>query len=71
MTRPTVDEKLRIVVEKIENEQRLRDRVWRGRVHTDFVVSNPRQRNRFCVTLWTRKKAYIRSGNSQRRKIVF
>lgn len=68
----TVNEALCVVVEDIENEKRLFDGASRhGRVHTDFEVSDPRQRNRPCVSLGATQKADVCSGNSKCCKIVF
>jgi hypothetical protein len=73
VTSATVDGELRVMVKDIDDEKRLlRSARRRGRVHTNFKVSDPRQRYRRRVTaLRAGLQADIRSGNSQRCEIVF
>jgi hypothetical protein len=72
VTSATVNDNLSVVVEDIHNEERLfLGTSRRCRVHADFEVSDPRQRNGICVTVWAAQKADVRSGNSQCCKIVF
>ena len=72
VTSATVDEELRVMVEDIDDEKRLLHGAGRRRgVHTNFKVSDRRERNRRRVTLRSGQQADIRSGNSQRCKVVF
>ena len=65
-----VDEALCVVVEHADSEERLLYSISRrGRLHTDFVITDPRQRNSFCI-IRPAKKADECSRNSQCGKIV-
>ena len=72
VTSAAVDKELRVMVKHIDDEKRLlRGASRRGRVHPNFTISNPRQRNRRRVTFGAGQQADICSGNSQSCKVVF
>src|SRR4029453_2410505 len=72
VTSAAVDAELRIMVKDIDDEKRLLHGAGRRRsVHTNFKVPDPPQRTPRRVPLRPGQQADIRSGNSQRCKVVF
>jgi hypothetical protein len=71
VTGSTVDEALCVMVEHADSEEWLLYGISRrGRVHPDFAITDPCQRNPFCIIIRAAKKADECSRNSQCGKIV-
>jgi hypothetical protein len=72
VTGSTVDEALCVMVEHADSEERLLYSISRRgrRLHTDFVITDPCQRNSFCIIIRSAEKADECSRNSQCDKIV-
>jgi hypothetical protein len=71
VTSSGVDEAFCFMVEHADSEERLLYSISRrGRLHTDFAITDPCQRNSFCIVIRAAKEADECSRNSQSGKIV-
>ncbi len=71
MAGPAADKALRVMVEHVDDEERLPyGRHGRGGMHTDFAIPDPCQGNAPCIILRATLKADKGPGNSQRCRIV-